>query len=122
MEPDFFTGSQDASRATRNVAMLVIISDLHLSDGPAGDVHNPGAFEMFVERLHDLAARASWRADDHYRPIERLDVVLLGDVLDIIRSQRWLETGARPWHDPNSAPVVDTVATIVDEILHRNRD
>jgi UDP-2,3-diacylglucosamine pyrophosphatase LpxH len=102
--------------------MLVIISDLHMSDGTAGDVLNPGAFEMFVERLHDLAFRASWRDDDHYRPIDRIDLVLLGDVLDIIRSQRWLATDARPWSDPSSAPVVDTVSNIVDEILHRNRD
>ena len=102
--------------------MLVIISDLHLTDGTTGDVLNSGAFEMFVERIHDLAIRASWRADDHYRPIDRIDLVLLGDVLDLMRSQRWLETDARPWSDPTSAPVVDTVATIVDEILHRNRD
>lgn len=101
--------------------MLVIISDLHLTDGTAGDLLNPGAFDMFVERLHDLAIRASWRGDGHYRPIDRLDLVLLGDVLDLMRSQRWLESDARPWGDPQSAPVIHTAAAIVDEILQRNQ-
>ena len=100
--------------------MLVFISDLHLNDGSSGTNIHPGAFHIFAERLRYLAARASWRADSSYRPIDRIDLVLLGDVLDIIRSDRWLQTTVRPWDDVNSPPVVQTVADIVDAILARN--
>ena len=66
--------------------MLVIISDLHLSDGSFGNSVAPGAFQMFAGRLADMTRRASWRADGEYRPLERIDLGLLGDVLDITRS------------------------------------
>ena len=42
--------------------MLVIISDLHLTDGTTGATLEPGAMDLFAERLADLAWRASWRA------------------------------------------------------------
>ena len=41
--------------------MLVIISDLHLTDGTSGETINAGAFRVFRERLSDLAYDASWR-------------------------------------------------------------
>jgi UDP-2,3-diacylglucosamine pyrophosphatase LpxH len=100
--------------------MLVIISDLHLTDGTSGTTVDPGAFDMFADRLRDMAARASWRADGHYRPIERIDLVLLGDVLDLVRSQQWLAGDVRPWSDTTSPQVIESVNTITDEILAKN--
>lgn len=102
--------------------MLVIISDLHLTDGTSGETIAPGAFQIFAERLQDLAVGASCRADGNYRPIERLDLVLLGDVLDVIRSTRWSAGKVRPWDDPAGAPFVDTVGTITADILRRNNE
>ena len=66
--------------------MLVIISDLHLTDGTSGSTISPGAFQLLGERLTDLAIGASQRRDGTYRPIERVDLLLLGDVFDVIRS------------------------------------
>ncbi len=63
--------------------MLVICSDLHLTDGTLNRSLSPDAFSILVERLQDMAAAASWRADGSYHPIEQLDVVLLGDVFDV---------------------------------------
>ena len=100
--------------------MLAIISDLHLTDGTGGATINPGAFEIFVERVNDLAFRASWRADGKYRPVEQINLLLLGDVLDIIRSASWLQSNVRPWDDPHSTGMVQTVTSIVDEILAHN--
>lgn len=100
--------------------MLVIISDLHLNDGTCAGQLSTGAFRIFAGRLCDLAHRASWRADGRYRPIDRIDLVLLGDVLDVMRSTRWLEGGVRPWHDAGSPQVVDTVGRIVDGILRNS--
>ncbi len=73
--------------------MLVIISDLHLTDGTSGETISAGAFRVFRQRLRDLAYDASKRADGTYRPIEEMDILLLGDVFDLIRSTKWLEKG-----------------------------
>ncbi len=100
--------------------MLVLISDLHISDGSTGAILEPGAIDLVTDRLCDLAYRASWRAGGTYQPIERIDLVLLGDVLDLVHSQRWLAGTARPWNDPLSTAVSETVAGIVDDILRRN--
>lgn len=101
--------------------MLVVISDLHLTDGTSGATISPGAFNVFAEGLQDLAVSASKRADGRYRPLPSLDVVLLGDVLDVIRSARWLTDGAiRPWDDPNRPEFVHRVTDITRSILEHN--
>jgi hypothetical protein len=102
--------------------MLVILSDLHLNDGSCGAILAPGAMDLLSDRLCDLAWRASWRADGCYQPIDRIDLVLLGDILDITGSQRWLAGDARPWSDVQSHAVSETTAAIVDEILRKNVD
>jgi hypothetical protein len=76
--------------------------------------------DLVCERLCDLAWRASWRADGSYRPVDRIDLVLLGDVLDIIGSRRWLAAPCRPWDDHQSPAVIDATTGIVEEILRRN--
>jgi hypothetical protein len=102
--------------------MLVVISDLHLTDGTAGSSISPGAFRLLAERLADLVASASTRSDGSYRPIDHVDLVLLGDVLDVIRSARWLGGTARPWDDPQSPAVVETLTAITTDILRRNEE
>lgn len=100
--------------------MLAIISDLHLTDGTSGATIHPGAFHILAERLCDLAERASWRSDGTYRPIDRMDLVLLGDVLDVIRSTRWLQGSVRPWDNMHSPEAVEVVSTITGDILQAN--
>src|SRR5690606_31795398 len=51
---------------------------------------------------------------------EQVDIILLGDVLDCVRSQRWLRGEVRPWHNPHSAPYLATVSQITTDILHEN--
>jgi len=107
--------------------MLVIISDLHLSDGTTGDSIGVEAFRSFRQRLRDLAYDASWRRDNSYRPVEEIDLVLLGDVLDVIRSTGWLaEDGAgsalKPWSDSRSKPFIDRVGAITAAVLKYNAD
>lgn len=102
--------------------MLAIISDLHLTDGTSGKTIRAGAFRAFRERLRDLAYDASWRADDKYKPIDELHLVLLGDILDLIRSTKWLNSSVRPWDDSQSAPFVEKIRTISDAILQHNAE
>lgn len=102
--------------------MLVIISDLHLTDGTSDTTLSAEAFFLFAERLRELATRAAWRSDGQFRPLERIDVLLLGDILDLIRSQRWIESGLRPWHDTSHPEIQQVFAGIVDGILARNAE
>lgn len=100
--------------------MLVVISDLHLTDGTSGTTISERAFKIFRERLREMAYQASWRADGTYKPIEKIDVLLLGDVLDVIRSVKWLDENVRPWDDTQSTEFVQMVQKINSDILSTN--
>ncbi len=100
--------------------MLVIISDLHLADGTSGSTISPWAFEIFVQELRDAAISASWRADGKYRPVDRIDLILLGDTLDVIRSARWLDASVRPWDSTDRPEMVELVSKITSDILAHN--
>ena len=66
--------------------MLVIVSDLHLGDGTTASSIAPSAFHLFSNRLRETAYFASFRKDGIYRPLETLDLVLMGDILDPLHS------------------------------------
>jgi hypothetical protein len=68
--------------------MLVIISDVHLGDGTTAASISPVAFDLFASRLSEAAYFASIRKDGSYRPIESIDLVLMGDILDPLHSTR----------------------------------
>ncbi|MEJ2708210.1 MAG: hypothetical protein P8074_11400 [Anaerolineales bacterium] len=106
--------------------MLVIVSDLHLTDGTTGLRIPVGAFRVFRERLESMAYDASKRDENTYKPIEAFDLVLLGDILDLLRSTRWNDENkgqagyARPWSDHNSPAFVNKVEQIVEGIFQQN--
>ncbi len=108
--------------------MLIIISDLHLSDGTCAKSIAKKAFDLFGDRVQELAYSASWDKDGAYRPIESIDLVLLGDVLDPLNSTLWLDTlpGSpdyiRPWSDPNLPGYAAKLAQITRAIIHENWD
>ncbi|APR86638.1 Hypothetical protein A7982_11987 [Minicystis rosea] len=112
--------------------MLVFISDLHFSDGTAiaGNVA-PEAFELVLDEIHDLAEQIA-RARD--RPTE-LTLVLLGDIFDLLRTERWFEDrdghavplAERPWAtaaalapDGQNPLALVRARAIVDEIVEKN--
>ncbi|MGB8984684.1 MAG: hypothetical protein WCC12_22655 [Anaerolineales bacterium] len=105
--------------------MLVIISDIHLADGTTASSISPSAFHLFSNRLRETAYYASFRADGIYRPVESLDVLLMGDILDPLHSTLWLDSlpGAanytRPWTDSSSpyfaAKLLQTTKAILAE-------
>jgi len=103
--------------------MLVIVSDLHLTDGTGGVTVSPGAFHIFAERLQELAQSASWRGDGSYRPIEQIDLVLLGDVLDVIRSTQWnSQQSIRPWSGTAAPEFAAQISQIRAAILVHNEE
>jgi UDP-2,3-diacylglucosamine pyrophosphatase LpxH len=105
--------------------MLVVISDLHLGDGSTASSIPANAFHLFANRLRETAYFASFRKDGMYKPIETLDLLLMGDVLDPLHSTLWLDTAptapeyTRPWTNVYSplfaAKLSQTTQAIIDE-------
>jgi UDP-2,3-diacylglucosamine pyrophosphatase LpxH len=106
--------------------MLIIISDLHLGDGTCGKPVSPGAYTLFAERLKEMAHNASWRADGKYIPPGCIDIVMMGDILDVLHSTRWLEKPhgeigyVRPWTDFHAPEFASTLNDITDAIINNN--
>jgi len=110
--------------------MLVIISDLHLLDNKVRTSIRNRAFRIFKDRLSDAAYDASRRSSRKYIPIKEVDLVLLGDILDVIRSAKWPlreKSGKRdpkkcirPWDNSESAEFINTVRDITKDILKIN--
>jgi UDP-2,3-diacylglucosamine pyrophosphatase LpxH len=76
--------------------MLVLISDLHFTDGTAGAPNvSAEASGIFFE---DVAA-AVHRLMGQGRRIDEIKIVLLGDIFDLLRSDIWFRVpeDERPW-------------------------
>jgi len=68
--------------------MLVIMSDVHWTDGTSGETIHSGAFRKFALYLKDMTETAG---------AKELEIVMLGDIFDLIRSDYWLRSSIRPW-------------------------
>jgi UDP-2,3-diacylglucosamine pyrophosphatase LpxH len=100
--------------------MLVFMSDIHLTDGmpegrPTETIHS-GAFRKFAQYLTDMAQTAK---------AKEIQIVLLGDVLDVIRSEYWLRSSIRPWATPGDRDgegkgLKDYGMSIVDRICQNS--
>ncbi|HSL46201.1 MAG TPA: hypothetical protein VK897_22390 [Anaerolineales bacterium] len=108
--------------------MLVIISDIHLGDGTTASSISPGAFDLFSNRLNQTAYYASFRQDGTYRPIEDIDILLMGDILDPLHSTLWLDTApgtlnyTRPWTNVRSPNFASTLAETTKAIMAVNEE
>lgn len=108
--------------------MLVAVSDLHLDDGTIGKSLSPDAFHIFRERVEHLAYAASFRADGVYRPIDSIDILLLGDIFELIHSNLWLkeksgEVGfVRPWMSISRPDLALKIQEITSAILAHNHE
>jgi len=108
--------------------MLIIASDIHLTDGTCAKPISPGAFYLFADRLRETAYHASWRKDNTYHPIDGIDLVLMGDILDPLHSTRWLDTQPsdtnyiRPWVDPLKAGYDSKLHDVTHAIIDANAE
>lgn len=105
--------------------MLIILSDVHLGDGTCGRSISSSAFHLFADRLREMAKSASWRSDGIYRPIDGIDLILLGDILDPLHSTLWLTPASdgsctRPWQDVCTPQFAEKLETITRSILVQN--
>jgi UDP-2,3-diacylglucosamine pyrophosphatase LpxH len=108
--------------------MLVVISDLHLGDGSTASSIPANAFHLFAHRLRETAYFASFRKDGPYRPIETLDLLLMGDILDPLHSTLWLDTApsaleyTRPWTSVSSPLFTAKLAHTTQAIINENKE
>jgi hypothetical protein len=108
--------------------MLLIISDVHLGDGTTAKSIPSSAFQLFADRLREMAYFASWREDGTYRPIDEIDLLLMGDILDPLHSTRWLDTAPedpnyiRPWSDPKIQIYPEKLREVTAAILKQNSE
>jgi hypothetical protein len=108
--------------------MLVVISDLHLGDGTTAASIPVSAFQLFAKRLRETANFASVSEDGTFHPIESLDVVLLGDILDPLHSTCWLNSlpgdvdYVRPWSDPDNPYFAPKLLEVTRAILEENKE
>lgn len=124
--------------------MLVVISDLHLGDGTTAESIPASAFYLFAKRLRQDAHFASIHYGK-YRPIEELDIILMGDIIDPLHSTKWLfppkgqeqfirvngeehiritEEGEdgyiRPWSDPSDPLFASKLLEVTRAIIKHN--
>jgi UDP-2,3-diacylglucosamine pyrophosphatase LpxH len=85
--------------------VLVLVSDLHLTDGSTARNVNAEAFSLMASLIRDTAAR---------RQAREIHLVLLGDIFDLVRTDYWLREAIppddRPWGgraDPRTAVNAD---------------
>lgn len=93
--------------------MIIVISDLHLMDGSAGAHHvEPGVFRTTFTDLSAHAREANARD---------LQLVFLGDVFDLVRSERWFEYSLdeRPW---GAAPSEEAAVAVMEAVAAENAE
>ena len=96
-------------RAFRDRPLLLFVSDLHLTDELAGP---RVAWEHTLERF--------WSRIEGTRGDAPATLCIVGDFIDLVRSPRWLQGEARPYHPPSDA-VVAVVEAIVDAVIAREQ-
>ena len=108
--------------------MLVIISDLHLGDNTCAQSLPVEAFQFFRERLEALILMTSVRAGERYEPIRQVDLLLLGDIFELLHTNRWFTPSSirggqvRPWDDPTNPELTDKLQEITSAILTENAE
>jgi len=126
--------------------MLVVISDLHLGDGTTAASIPASAFYLFAKRLRQDAHFASIHYGK-YHPVEELDVILMGDIIDPLHSTKWLfppkgqeqyidingqqhiritEQGdkdyVRPWSDPSHPLFASKLLEVTRAVIEHNKE
>ena len=102
--------------------MLIFISDLHFTDGTAGEHNVPtDAFKIFFE---DISGTTNWLSKKGSQ-VEEIKLVFLGDIFDLLRTVKWLDPdikeSERPWGS-NERMIQRHANAIFDQIIHKNQE
>ena len=106
--------------------MLAIVSDLHFCDGTATEKNvDPKAFALALGDIYAEAAGLAAQQQGH----AHLDVVMLGDVFDLLRTEAWFAVppSERPWgsaaalgNAPAAAATIGHARRIMSRITEEN--
>jgi UDP-2,3-diacylglucosamine pyrophosphatase LpxH len=100
--------------------MLIFISDLHFIDGTAGDHNIPiHAFRIFFGNIAGIAKRLKKKGGK----IKEIKLVYLGDIFDLLRTEKWFDypEDERPWG--NNEPKIEAHAnTIFDAVITESQE
>lgn len=93
--------------------MLVVLSDLHFTDGTLGEEANipARAFEYLADDLRALI-------ENERSEVKDVDVLLLGDIFDVLRSDCW-SGDLMPWAEPGE-PLEKRVGETLEEVRALN--
>lgn len=92
--------------------MILLVSDLHLADTSRASTIR---LDVFLQEIRNAIKLASMCG------VKSIQLVLLGDIFEILKSKRWLVQEVRPW-ESNTPKHESTVASIVGGIIDINRD
>jgi len=92
--------------------MLLFVSDLHLTDRKE---RSSFSTDIFVRRLEEVLQAAVAEG------VTKIELVLLGDILEMLKSKQWLADNVRPW-EPLTTQHENTVAKIANDIFDSNAD
>ncbi len=90
--------------------MLIFVSDLHLADTVERSTFDTWSFLQQLIRIMERALDTG---------VEKVTLVLLGDIFEILKSKKWIERQVRPW-ETVTQDHIDTVALIFDAIVASN--
>lgn len=104
--------------------MIIFISDLHLTDGTFdfGNMFHDtsaGAFRMFWDDILSIVEANISEGSN----IKKMQVVLLGDILELRTTVRWMNVKTRPWLEkPNqlSNEAINVLGEIIDNIIFQD--
>lgn len=111
--------------------MLALLSDLHFSDETAVEQNvAPAAFRMALDSIYKMALDLHGAT----KTLVPLDVVFLGDIFDLLRSERWFRQGnreippaERPWGTaaalgptPPARTAIEHARTILEAAITAN--
>ncbi|MBU4321362.1 MAG: hypothetical protein KJ739_09800 [Nitrospinae bacterium] len=96
--------------------MLIIVSDMHLTDGTLAPPVSKESFQLFVTEVEKIVNNSK----------NKVELIFLGDIFDLLRSKHWLgqrieekwvERKVRPWSLTNGGPVGTVLQNIFDGII-----
>ena len=106
--------------ATPQNRVCMLISDIHCTDCTVGDqTADESDWQAFFEQIPNLCRHPTCTPDAALADsLDELVLILNGDIVDLIRSSRWAESGVYPWdrQHPRFPEIAQEVLVSIAEI------
>jgi UDP-2,3-diacylglucosamine pyrophosphatase LpxH len=92
--------------------MIIAISDLHLATDPMRSAINT---PRLLQRISGIVRNARGAG------VQRIELLLLGDIFELLRTDQWLASSTRPW-DESTVSHLRVVDAIFTDIVAANQE